>query len=354
MTKDYLFTVNYMRKLLITCCFLLLTCSVFTQTNVEVKKINYANPLIAFSSDATKNDKQQIFIMDSNGDGVKEVCYKDLDCYSPRFSPDGRKIVFCATNVVSDFIYMVDLDDSSTFTLPKFIDGGTDPVFSPDGKYLMYRSEKNDNNAIYILDIAADESFPISDGSLSTHAKFSPDGNKVIYSSSLNENFDLVVLDLNDTTDDAQKTIANSKDAELYGTFSPDGKSIAYSSFDINYKGTIHICDANGKNNSAISKGMGSSYNPKFSPDGKKLAFISDKTGNFEVYTCNRDGSGIKQITSKKGSTVEFDWSYDSKKIVYESINESVSSINVMDLISGKSENLTGEKANNVNPSIQK
>ena len=324
------------------------------QTNINIDKTSLTNPLIAFSSDATQNDKQQIFIMHLNGDGVKEVCYKDLDCINPKFSPDGRKIVFCGTDVISDYLYMIDLDDSSTFTFPKFIDGGTDPVFSPDGKYLMYRSEKNDGNAIYILDIAADESYPISDGSLSTHAEFSPDGNKVIYSSSLNDNFDLVVLDLNDTSDNAQKEIADTKDAELYGTFSPDGKSISYSSFDINYKGTVHICSADGSNNVAISKGMGSSYNPKFSPDGTKLAFVSDKTRNFEIYVCDSAGSGLRQLTNKMGNTVEFDWTEDSKKIAYESMDESVSSINVIDVETGESENLTGEKANNINPCIQK
>ena len=323
----------------------------FAQSSV---KQNFLKPLIAFSSDATPNDKQQIFIMDEDGDGVKLVCFKDLDCYNPRFSPDGKTIVFCATNIVSDFIYMIDLDDSSTFTFPKFIDGGTDPVFSPDGRYLMYRSEKNDNNAVYILDIQTDESFPISDGSLSTHAEFSPDGNKVIYSSSLDENFDLVILDLNDTSDYAQKTIANSKDAEIYGTFSPDGKLIAYSSFDVNYRGSVHICSADGNNNITVSKGMGSSYNPKFSPDGSRLAFVSDESGKFEIYTCNPDGSDMTMLTSKNGNTVEFDWSADSKKIVFESMKETVSSINVIDIETGNIENLTGEKANNINPCIQK
>lgn len=343
-----------MRNILFVLFFISANNFIAAQTNINVEKTSITNPLIAFSSDATPNDKQQIFIMDLNGYGVKEVCYKDLDCINPKFSPDGRKIVFCGTNVVSDFLYMVDLDDTTTFTFPKFIDGGTDPVFSPDGKYLMYRSEKNDGNAIYILDIAADQSYPISDGSLSTHAEFSPDGNKVIYSSSSNDNFDLVVLDLNDTSDNAQKVIANTKDAELYGTFSPDGKSIAYSSFDIYYKGTVHICNADGSDNRSISKGMGSSYNPKFSPDGTMLAFISDKTGNFEIYVCSSEGTGLRQLTNKRGNTVEFDWTRDSKKIAYESMDESVSSINVIDIETGESENLTGEKANNINPCIQK
>ena len=310
--------------------------------------------LIAFSSDATKEDKQQIFVMDEKGDGVQQVAHvTGLDCYAPKFSPDGTKIVFSATNILSDFIYMVDLNDTSTFRFPKFIDGGTNPHFSPDGRFLIYRAEKNDDNAIFIMDITTDSAYSVSDGSLSTHPQFSKDGSKIVYSSSASENFDLVVLDLDDTTEHAQKTIASTKDAELYGTFSPDGKRIAYASFDINYKGAIHIVGVDGKGNKTVTSGS-SAYNPKFSPDGKYLAFVWDKSGTFEVYICSADGSGVKSITSKKGNTIEFDWSGDSKKIAYESINDDVSSISVVDVESGKKENLTGEKANNVNPEFSK
>jgi len=309
--------------------------------------------LIAFSSDATKNDKQQIFIMDESGDGVQQVSFTNIDCFLPRFSPDGTKIVFYAKTELSDLLYMVDLNDTATFRFPIFIDGGIDPVFSPDGKSLLFRSEKDENNAVYITDLESGESFAISDGSLSMYAKFSPDGQKIIYSSSMNENFDLVVLDLNDTTSKAQKTIVSSKDAELQGTFSADGGKVAFSSFDINYKGSLKICDANGKNLKTVTSGS-SAYNPKFSPDGKYLAFVWDKTGNFEVYICNTDGSGIKQLTSKKESTIEFDWSGDSKKIVCDAVGDGISSVSVIDIESGKKENLTGSKANNLNPAFQK
>lgn len=310
--------------------------------------------LIAFSSDATDNDKQQIFIMDENGDGVKQVCHKNLDCISPRFSPDGRKIAFIGTNIVSDFIYMVDLDDTATFRMPKFIDGGSDPQFSPDGRYLLYRSEKNLDNNVYMIDLTNDSIRIVSDGSLSTYAKFSPDGKKVLYSSSAYGNFDLVLMDLQDTSEDAQATIADTQDAEIYGIFSPDGKWIAYSSFDIKYKGTLHLCKSDGTNNIVVSRGLGSSYNPKFSPDASKLAFVSGTTGDMEVYICDADGSGVKQLTNKSGNTQEFDWSGDSKKIVYENMKEGVSSINIINIETGKSEDLTGEKANNVNPNFQK
>lgn len=321
---------------------------------ISINIFSQKKPLICFSSDATKNDKQNIFIMDVNGDFVKQVAFHNLNCFSPRFSPDGKKIVFQATTKISDFIYMVDLDDTSSFRYPKFISGGVDPFFSPDGKYLLFRAERDEDNAIFMLDLQTDSTEIISDGSLSTHAEFSKDGNKVVYSSSLNGNFDLVVLDLNDNSDNAQKTIASTKDAELYGTFSYDGKLLAYASFDINYKGTVHVVGSDGKGDVSVSKGLGSSYNPEFSPDGKYLAFITNKSDSYQLMVCSPNGNGMKQMTSLSGNTLEFDWSPDSKKIVYDKQKDGVSSISVLDVESGKSENMTGEKANNLNPSFQR
>lgn len=328
--------------------FLFFAVLLFTSVQTFTQK-----KLIAFSSDASKNDKQQIFVMDEDGDNVKQVTNLQLLCYSPKFIPNSSKLVFCATNRISDYLYMIDLNDTSTFRFPIFIDGGTDPVVSPDGTMLMYQSERDLNNAIYIYEFDSGESYPINDGSLSTHAEFSWDGQKVVYSSSAEQNFDLVVLDLNDTTDNAQKTIVATKDAEIYGMFSPDGKKIAFASFDINYKGTLKVCDADGKNVKIISS-SGSSYHPRWSPDGKYLAFISNKSGRFQIYICKPDGSNLKQLTSEAGNVVEYDWSADSKKIVFDSQQEGVSAIFVIDVEKGSKQNLTGTKANNITPSYQR
>ncbi|MCC6865979.1 MAG: PD40 domain-containing protein [Ignavibacteria bacterium] len=319
---------------------------------VTIATVHSQKNTITFSSDATKNDKQQIFIMDENGDNVKQVAFLDLDCYSPHFIPKTNKILFSATNRISDFLYMINLDDTATFRFPEFIDGGIDPKFTDDGKYLMYRSEKDESNALYIMDLSTGESFPVSDGSLATHAEFSHSGQYIVYSSSADQNFDLVVLNLNDTTDNAQNTVVATKDAEIYGTFSPDDKKLAFASFDINYKGTLKTCDVTGKNVKVISN-SGSSYNPKWSPDGKYLAYISDKSGRFQIYLVKSDGSSVKQLTSESGNVVEYNFSSDGSKIVYDSQSESVSSIWIIDVETGTKQNLTGSKANNITPDFK-
>jgi TolB protein len=291
--------------------------------------------------------------MDEEGDNVRQITNMDLDCYSPKISPDGKIIIFCATNRISDYLYKIILDDTASYRSPLFLDGGVDPVFSDDGTMLMYRSERDEQNNLYIMDLKTWESFVISDGSLATHGEFSHDGTKVVYSSSMDQNFDLVVLNLLDTTDKAQTTIVATKDAEIYGAFSPDGLKIAFSSFDINYKGTLKICDDKGKNIKTVSS-SGSSYNPKWSPDGKSLAFVSNKGGNFNLYICSSDGSGVRQLTSEKGNVVEYDWSSDSQKIVFDNQTTGVSSIWIIDVEKGTKQNLTGDKANNITPSFQR
>lgn len=326
---------------------------VLTAFLITISCLYSQKKLIAFSSDATKNDKQQIFIMDEEGDNLQQLTFMEIDCYSPKISPDGKTIVFCATNRLSDYLYKITLGDSASYKSPLFIDGGVDPVFSSDGSMLMYRSEKDEVNNLYIMDMATGESYIISDGSLATHAEFSHDGTKVVYSSTLEQNFDLVVLNLLDTTDKAQTTIVATKDAEIYGAFSPDGLKIAFASFDINYRGTLKMCDDKGKNVKVISS-SGNSYNPKWSPDGKSLAFISNKAGNFNIYVCDSDGSGVRQLTSEKGNVVEFDWSSDSRKIVFDNQTTGVSSIWVIDVEKGSKQNLTGDKANNITPTFQR
>ena len=56
---------------------------------------------------------------------------------------------------------------------------------------------------------------------------------------------------------------------------------------------------------------------PMFSPDGKQIAFESNRTGNFEIYIINADGTNIKQLTSDTAFDGTPAWSPDGKQIVF-------------------------------------
>ena len=52
-----------------------------------------------------------------------------------------------------------------------------------------------------------------------------------------------------------------------------------------------------------LTRPPGGGRNPAWSPDGRRIAFLTGRDGNFEVYVMNADGSGQRNLTRKQGTT---------------------------------------------------
>jgi tricorn protease len=102
------------------------------------------------------------------------------------------------------------------------------------------------------------------------------------------------------------------KDIENYD-LSPDGKFGLFSA-----RGDIFVVPAEEGNIINITKSNGvHDRNPQWLPDGKYIAFISDKSGDDEIYLIRPDGTGLSQLTSDaKSYRWELLWSPDSKMIL--------------------------------------
>ncbi len=66
---------------------------------------------------------------------------------------------------------------------------------------------------------------------------------------------------------------------------------------------------------------------PRWSPDGKRIAFFSDRSGKWEIWTINSDGSGLKQLTYAPGGATNPQWSPDGTRLVYRNLGGASPSI---------------------------
>jgi Tol biopolymer transport system component len=91
---------------------------------------------------------------------------------------------------------------------------------------------------------------------------------------------------------------------------------------------------------------------PQFSPDGSKIAFLSDRSGNLEIWVCKSDGSNAVQLTSFGGQLVDkARWSPDGERLAFDSNASGEWDIYVVGANGGKVQRMTTNPANDGNPS---
>src|SRR5581483_1159310 len=102
-----------------------------------------------------------------------------------------------------------------------------------------------------------------------------------------------------------------------------------------------------------VTASGGYNWAPEFSPDDKRIAFLSGRLGPLEVWTCNRDGSDLMQLTNLGGATSVGPprWSPDGQRIAFNSSNGEHNAIFVMKAEGGLVRLLTRDASDNVNAS---
>jgi TolB protein len=117
-----------------------------------------------------------------------------------------------------------------------------------------------------------------------------------------------------------QRRVTVGKTLNIAPRWSPDGRSIAYTSYR---RGGANIFISNIFQGTLeeVTKGerVGENWLPAWSPDGTRLAFSSTRDGNPEIYVVNRDGSNLRRITNHPGIDITPTWAPSGTQIAFTS-----------------------------------
>ncbi len=107
---------------------------------------------------------------------------------------------------------------------------------------------------------------------------------------------------------------------------SPDGKWLAHDS--IGDLEDIFVIRTDGTGRRRLTNDLHRDRFPRWSPDGSKIAFYSNRSGWYEIWSINPDGSGLEQLTDTPGQSVNFAvWAPDGKRMAYYNRTEGLSYI---------------------------
>jgi Tol biopolymer transport system component len=146
--------------------------------------------------------------------------------------------------------------------------------------------------------------------------RFSPDGLSVAFASDRDGDLDIYVLDL---ASGAVMQLTNDPARDDLPVFSADGETVVYQRGDFFCPCALRAVEVDGTNDRALDTGPGNAAFPDMSRRGRKLAFASDRSGIWAIYTMRLDGRRLRQVTHPASGFGDFrpHWSPRAGELVF-------------------------------------
>ena len=290
-----------------------------------------ADARIAFMSTRNSNNGE-IFLMNPDGKRVRQLTRHLQYDSAPAWSPDGKKITFASfrdlhkpKGIIFAEIYVMNPDGTNPINLtqsPKRADFSSS--WSPDGKQIAFTSDEGfkwdgsggSRRNIWVMDANGGNPRNLTNHeALDSSPDWSPDGMQIAFESNRDGGWEVdfwkAPSDIYVMTLDGANLInlTNHPAADGSPDWSPDGNRIAFvSNRDGDDNKEIYVMNADGTNPINLTNHPAADRGPDWSPDGNQIVFVSNRDGdwernpkdNWDVFVMNADGTNPINLTNNR------------------------------------------------------
>jgi len=308
-----------------------------------------------FDMEKGKSDSD-IYIMNADGSEIRRLTWREGADYHPRWSPDGKWLMFVSTRENGAQAWRLPIDGGEAEQLTDFSMGVSDPRWTAGGEQLIFFTDvwpecgaDSECNEEMGDDMDGGPVHAhIADDLMYRHWTFYKDGKRfhtLIYDIGMKQYTDLTPGDL-----DAPYYTTGGGNAGI--AVSPDGGEICVGSntdpnhWETTNKDLFLVSTGPGEMKNITDENEAYDGNPEYSPDGRYIAYLVQKTPAFEadlfqLALYNRE-TGEKRILTEGFDywVHSFRWAPDSKRIYFTAQVQAVNPLYKIDVKSGKIEKI--------------
>jgi len=279
-----------------------------------------ARTKLAFTSDrdaermagTEAREIKEIYFADYDGANARRVTVSKTLNVAPAWSPDGQALAYSSWRPAGQFGTFQDVIISYIYKGVRETPANGNPekqnylpAWSPDGTKVAFTLSQGGNQEIYVINRDGTGLRRLTNSpDIDTSPTWSPTGTQIAWVSGRSGNPQVYIMNADGT---GQQKLTNESWADRPTWSRPPFNEIAYAArsgagFDIKV-----YSFASGQA-TKITDGIGSNESPAFSPNGRHLAFVSTRNGKAQIFTIDRDGKNLRQIT-REGNNGYPNWS---------------------------------------------
>ncbi len=275
-----------------------------------------ARSKLTFSSDRNKEpvagtvekrDVKEVYVGDYDGANQRRITINRSLNITPVWSPDGRAIAYTSYRRGFPDVYLSLIYQGTLETPTRGVGQNWLPAFSPDGARVAFTSNRDGNPEIYVMNRDGSEVRRLTDHpSIDSTPTWSPTGSQIAFTSDRTGlgSPQIYVIGVDGT---GIRRISFESYADRPTWSPPPYNEIAFSA-RTGPGHDIKILNIASGETRQITFGEGTNESPAWSPNGRHLAFSSTRAGRVQVFTVDRDGRNVRQIT-RDGNNWTPNWS---------------------------------------------
>ncbi|HUD73166.1 MAG TPA: protein kinase [Dongiaceae bacterium] len=279
--------------------------------------------------DAAWVGPSRIWVTDRQGQNKTQVTSDASEAVThlrPRWSPDGKWIVFEQLEGTRFDIRLVDVATRAAVAITDDLFQDLHPVFTPSGRAVLFSSYRSGGLNLWRIPVGTDGRPSGRPEQLTTGAGQdleptpAPDGHRIAFAV-LQQNAEIWSLPVDPGTGRATGPpgqVVSSTREDSRGAWSPDGREVAFNS---DRSGTMNVWIDEVASGSvrALTHGPGGDYQPNWSPDGRSLVFFSARAGTADIWRADVATGALKPLTSGRAMEINPFYSPDGARIAYQS-----------------------------------